>query len=93
MAEFGFHPENWKPIKKNTLLGSFSLRVLPFNLVIKECLFHEKNGKHWIAFPSRPWTNKSGETQYAAILDFDPKETWGQFQDAVIPRVRSLAGL
>ena len=84
----------YKAVAKNTLVGTFTLRLDPIGLTIRECLFHRKQsdgGSHeWVAFPARPYT-KDGKTEYAKILDWPDRDTWDRFQAAIVPRVKEFA--
>lgn len=83
-----FACSDYRAIAKNTLQGSFTITVEPVGLIIKDCLYHEKAGKEWIAFPARPYTGKDGKTTYAAFLDM---RDWSTFQSVMVPRVKALA--
>lgn len=92
-SQIRFAVIEYKPIGKNTLVGTFTLRLDPIGLTIKECLFHRKpsdNGaREWVAFPARPY-QKDGKTEYMKILDWPDRSTWDRFQAAIVPRVKAF---
>ncbi len=69
---------------KNTLIGFGTFRMTNIALEILDCPVHEKNGERWLQMPSRPYTDKEGETKYAYIIKFYEKERWHQFQESAL---------
>lgn len=85
---------NWKEFKKNTLLGFFDLRILPIDLCIRGCTYHEKEGKRWVGFPARPYKDKAGKETWANIVEFPDKQVHWAVQDILKNAVeRHLAPL
>jgi hypothetical protein len=59
-----------RPYQKNTLKG-FATLVLPdAGLVLKECTWHEKDGKEWVGFPARQFTGQDGATKWQNLIEF-----------------------
>jgi hypothetical protein len=83
---------NYRPINKNTLQGTFDLKFRAMNLIIKGCMWHITNGRDWIAFPSKEYT-QNGERKYQNILDWGDRDTADRFYAAVVPLVKSAAGI
>ncbi len=72
---------NFRPFRKNTLLGFFDLE-LPSGMILKGCTLHEKGERHWVGLPGKPFTKENGEQSYANIIDFKDKATSYKFNDA-----------
>jgi hypothetical protein len=85
---------DFKPLRKNTLLGFFTL-VLDSGLVIKECSLHEKDGKRWFSFPGKPQIDKDGKAMrddrgkvlYANIIVVEERARSAKLQHAVLEAV------
>jgi hypothetical protein len=71
---------NFRPLRKNTLVGFAEIHVAELDLTMKDVAIHEKNGSRWSAPPARPQLSKdgaaiqdeAGKVQYASILEFGP---------------------
>lgn len=82
---------DFKPMRKNTLLGFFTL-ALDSGLVIKECSLHEKDGKRWFSFPGKPQLDKHGNAMrdingkilYANIIALDDRTRNAKLQGLVL---------
>jgi len=37
-----------------------------------DCTWHEKNGREWIAFPARSYTDKDGAAKWQPLIEFAP---------------------
>jgi hypothetical protein len=81
---------DFKPRRKNTLIGFADIFIRELRLVIHDVALHEKHGARWAALPSRPWikdgalvTDETGKVQYSPILEFDGRETRDAFSVAV----------
>ena len=75
------------------------LRVLPTSkltrvgLVIRDCTWHEKNGKEWVGFPARSYEDKNGNTQWSPLIEFaeGAREAREQFQRQALAVIRAVA--
>jgi hypothetical protein len=54
-------------------------------------MWHSKNGKDWLSFPSREWVDRDGARQCAVLIEFTDKDVRCRFQEAVLAAVRELA--
>lgn len=43
--------DNWRPLSRGTLEGTFSIIFPDFGLCINGCLLREEDGKQWISLP------------------------------------------
>jgi DNA-binding cell septation regulator SpoVG len=77
---------NWKAHEKRTLRGFLTL-TLPSGLVIHNCMLHEKDGKRWIALPSRQYKNAEGSPTYTPLIEFATKDARQRFQEAALKAV------
>jgi hypothetical protein len=58
----------FRPFTKNTLKGF--LTIAYDGLVLKECPWHEKDGKEWIGFPAREFTGQDGSRKWQNLIEF-----------------------
>jgi hypothetical protein len=77
---------NFKPFVKNTLRGFFDLG-LPFGMILRDCMFCEKDGKRWIGWPAKSYDKKDGSKSWSNIVDFVDNKSKYLFQDEVLPLV------
>ena len=82
---------NLKWIAKHTLQATVDLTVPRWRLMFRGCLWHEKGGKEWIAFPAREWTDSSGAKKYANLAEFTERATADRFQIAALAAAHQLA--
>jgi hypothetical protein len=76
----------WKELRKGeTLQGVFTLS-LPSGMIIHGCMLHVKDGRRWVALPSKEY-QVSGQKKYSRIIEFDSKETHERFQAAALAAV------
>jgi DNA-binding cell septation regulator SpoVG len=81
-----FTVSNAKQINKNTLIGRCDL-TMPSGLIVRGAMLLEKNGKRWVNFPSKEWTDGEGKKNYSPLLEFTSREVADKFQAAVLPLV------
>jgi hypothetical protein len=79
----------FKSYTKNTLKGFADLELTRVGIVIKECSWHEKNGKEWVAFPARSYTDREGGTQWQPLVEFAEgnREAREQFQQQALAAI------
>jgi hypothetical protein len=82
---------NLKWIRKNTLQATAAVEVTKWRLKIRGVMWHAKNGKDWLFFPSREWVDRDGQRQFAVLLEFTDKNVERRFQQAALAAVRELA--
>lgn len=81
----------FRECKKNTLQGFVAVRLTDVGVEIRDISLHEKNGRHWLQMPSRPYDSTDGSRKYSFIVDwFDPiRKT--QFETVVLGLVKEGA--
>lgn len=72
----------YRSFEKHTLRGFVDLKMTQVGVTIRECTFHEKNGKRWIGMPARPY-EKDGSTEWVPTVVID-KSFNEVFQKAAI---------
>ena len=79
----------FRPYEKNTLKGFADLELSRVGLVLRDCTWHEKNGKEWVGFAARPYEDKDGNTAWQPIIEFaeDAKEARQQFQQQALEAI------
>lgn len=78
----------FREVHKNTLRGFLSVRMGNIGLEIRDISIHEKDGRQWLAMPSRPYQDSEGNRKYSFILDWFDNEKKAQFESAVMALVR-----
>jgi hypothetical protein len=82
------------PHQKNTLQGFADLELVRTGIVIHDCTWHRhENGKEWVGFPARSYTDKNGEPQWQALIEFAPgaKQAREQFQAQALEAIHAEA--
>jgi hypothetical protein len=60
----------FRPYEKNTLKGFVDLELTRVGLVLHDCTWHRhENGKEWVGFPARSYTDKDGGTHWQALTE------------------------
>ena len=77
----------FRPYSKNTLKGFLTIRLPDAGLVLKECTWHEKDGKEWIGFPARQFQGADGEKKWANLIEFTEGFDRFGWQDAAVAAV------
>jgi hypothetical protein len=89
---------DWRPLRRNSLLGFARVRVAELRLTIHDVAVHQKGAALWAQPPARPWlkdgalvTDDSGKAQYSPILEFGSREVREAFSRAVVLAVMEFA--
>jgi hypothetical protein len=82
----------FRVFEKNTLKGFADLELTRVGLVIRDCTWHEKNGKEWVGFPARSYTDKDGNTQWSPLVEFAESagEARRQFQEQAVAAIHDF---
>jgi len=80
----GLEITKFREVNKNTLQGFLSVRLTNVGIEIRDISLHRKNGKQWLAMPSRPYEDSEGNRKYAFILDFYDHDRKAQFESTVL---------
>jgi hypothetical protein len=85
----------FRPYVKNTLRAFVDLELTRVGLVLHDCCWHEKNGKHWVAFPARSYLDKNGNTLWSPLVEFaeGAAKAREQFQRQAVEAIRAAAEL
>jgi hypothetical protein len=87
---------DWKAWESGTLRGFFTAH-LASGLVLHELMLHERDGKWWIGFPSKPMLrtegsvlrDDSGRVRYSPpLVTFTNRQAKDRFTDQVITALR-----
>jgi hypothetical protein len=60
----------FRRFKKRSLLGFVDLQLTRVGLVIRDCCWHQKDGKGWISFPAKSYVDESGGTHWMPLVEF-----------------------
>jgi hypothetical protein len=91
----------FRPLRRNTLVGFATVRINELKLVIKDVAIHSKGeAGRWVQLPSKPQLDKdgvqfrdarTGKPVYASILEFQDYATRAAFSHAVIAALLDFA--
>jgi hypothetical protein len=94
MAKMTVECEAWRPLRKNTLLGFATIRIVELDPAIIDVPVNTSHGKIWASPPSKPGIKDgtvilgdNGRPQYFPIIEFGRKETRDAFSRAVVEAV------
>jgi hypothetical protein len=59
-------------------------------LKIEGFTFHTKNGKDWIGFPSREYTDQEGKRKFWQIVRIEDEDRYKAFQEWAKNQVRDI---
>jgi hypothetical protein len=80
----------FRAYQRNTLRGFADLELTRVGLVIHDCTWHRHaDGKEWVGFPDRSYTDKDGATQWQALIEFaeGATEARKQFQQQALEAI------
>jgi hypothetical protein len=84
----------FRPYEKNTLKGFCDLELTRVGLVLRDCCWHQHaDGKEWVSFPARSYTDKNGNTQWQALVEFTEgaREAREQFRKQALDAIHQAA--
>jgi hypothetical protein len=95
LAAPGVRILEWRPIRKNSLLG-FAKVALPSGLIVSDVTVLTSNGGPWASPPSKPMISRdgavlkddNGKIKYAPVISFASKTLRDRFSHAVIEALR-----
>jgi hypothetical protein len=81
---------NWRPIGKNTLVGTAD--VVLGRLILKGVCYHRSGDKRWVGFPAREWLDRAGQRQFSDIVGFTNPDAGRRMREAVLQAILALTG-
>ena len=85
----------WREHERNSLRGFADLRIAEMRLTIRDCAVHAKDGRQWIAPPSKPRiqdgravTDGNGRIQFFDIIRFDDRDVADAFSAAALKAIQ-----
>jgi hypothetical protein len=84
---------DWKPRESGTLRGFFTAH-LPSCLTLHELMLHERDGRWWITFPSKPMLTdgaalRDERVRYGApLIEFTSTQARSRFIEQVLEALR-----
>lgn len=78
---------------KNTLQGFVDLELTRVGLVLRDCTWHEKDGKEWVSFPAKSYEDKNGNTLWQPLIEFAEGATQAreQFRKQALEAIHVVA--
>ena len=61
---------SFRGYSKSTLQGFADFFIHKWGIEIKGCTLHMKDGRYWIGFQSKEYTNKEGEKKFDPLIRF-----------------------
>ena len=96
MSKLTLQCVGWKPLRRNTLAGFASIRIVDMRLTVIDVALHDKGTQRWAALPAKPIIDRDGVAKrdpperkiaYAPMFDFDSAAVRSAFSDAAIAAV------
>jgi len=88
---------DWRPRRRNSLVGSATIRIPARRLVILDIAIHNKGASQWRALPGKPQVrdgvlvrHDTGKGQYVPLFEFDTGEVRAAFSRAAAAAVLAL---
>jgi hypothetical protein len=76
--KFSLRVVDWRPLRKNTLVGVCAVLVVEMRMVIRDIAIHQKGSATWAQLPSKPWikggiavTDDNGKVKYSPVVEFE----------------------
>lgn len=82
----------YRPVNKGTVLGYFDIFLSKQHLEIYDCVLLQKDGKRWVAMPSRKFTDEKGNEKYRPIVRINDKDLEHKFIEATKKAVDDFLG-
>jgi hypothetical protein len=84
----------FRRFEKNTLKGFADLELTRVGLIIRDCTWHEKDGREWIGFPAKSFTGQDGATKWTPLIEFaeGAVEARKQFMQQALDAIHAAAG-
>lgn len=80
----------YKQINKGALVGSMNMQFEEWGgLIIRDITLFQKDGKRWLAFPSRSY-EKEGKTEYFQYVRFEDKTKHEQWQQKALKALQDF---
>ena len=92
--------QQFKPLRRNTLVGFAQVFIPELKLSIKDIALHRKGESRWAALPAKPMLDKtgavirdatSGKISYSNIFEFTDRATRDAFSNACVRAVIVIA--
>jgi hypothetical protein len=79
----------FRAYEKNTLKGFVDFELTRVGLIIRDCTWHEKNGREWIGFPAKTYEARDGGTAWQPLVEFaeGASEARKQFQEQAVAAI------
>lgn len=77
----------FRPFKKGHIVGFADIFVEKWGIHIKGCTMFHKEGRSWIAFPAKDYTDDEGKKCYSPIIRFETKEHQEAFSKACVEEI------
>lgn len=79
-------------IRKGTLQATADVEIPQWRLKIRSVMWHARNGKDWVSFPSREWVDRDGARRFAVLIECTDKDVERRFKEEALAAIRKLAG-
>jgi hypothetical protein len=78
--------------EKNTLKAFVDLELSRVGLVLRDCSWHEKDGRQWVSFFARSYEGSDGATRWQPLIEFveGAKEAREQFQKQALAAIETF---
>lgn len=97
-GKFSVVCEEFRPMRRNTLMGFATVRIAELRLTIRDVAIHQKGDARWAQLPAKPMIDREGRAitkdnkiQYSSILEFSDRMTRDAFSHAVVAAILDRA--
>lgn len=87
MSEASMSCVSFRAFSKNTLKGFCDFKLEPFGIVLRDCSWHEKDGREWVGFPAKKGPDKNGVADWIPIVVFAEGANRDRFQKAAVAAI------
>ena len=81
---------DYRPYEKNTLKAFVALEILDIGMTIKDCTVHQRDGRAWIGFPGKKFTDKEGNDQWTNILEIKDDDKREEFRSSAVAAIKKF---
>ena len=99
MSKLTLECVGWRPLRRNTLAGFATIRIVDMRLTVVDVAIHSKGDARWAALPAKPVIDREGvakrdpasdKIQYVPLFEFDTAGVRNAFSQAAIAAVLEL---
>lgn len=79
----------FRKVDRGALVGYCNVEFERNGVEIRDISVFEKEGRHWVGFPSRQYEDSHGEKKYAPYVKINNKDFFEKFQKSVLQGLKA----